>query len=343
MLRPTLVNGRFGDPLLFVGLPHKREAVLFDLGDCSALSARDLLRVDHVFVSHMHMDHFIGFDALLRLNVGQEKRIVLDGPDGIIDAVGHKLAGYSWDLASRYSTELVFEVRELHRPDRLRLCSFSFRSGFAPEPAGERETADGVVAETPLFRVSADILEHHGPCLGFAIVEPVRINVWRNRVVGRGLQVGPWLKPLKAAVRNRLPADTPIGLPNGTRAPLAALQDLVSVQAGQKLGYVTDVRDTPANRAAIIRLCAGADMLFIETSFSAGDVERAFDRAHLTTISAGEMARFAGARRVEPFHFSPRKAADEEALIAEVQAAFAAVPDPSLSTCGGNRNPGTAL
>lgn len=330
MLRPSLVNGRFGDPLLFVGLAHEREAVLFDLGDCSALSARDLLRVDHVFVSHMHMDHFIGFDALLRVNVGREKRIMVVGPDGIIDAIGHKLAGYSWDLASRYATELVFEVRELHRRDRLRLCSFSFRSRFAPEPAEERETPEGVVAETPLFRVSADILEHHGPCLGFAIGEPVRINVWRNRVEDRGFQVGPWLKPLKAAVRDRLPADTPIALPNGTSAPFAALQDLVSVQAGQKLGYVTDVRDTPANRTAIIRLCAGADVLFIEASFSAGDAERAFDRAHLTTTAAGEIARTADAHRVEPFHFSPHNAADEDELIAEVQAALGAVSKSSL-------------
>jgi ribonuclease Z len=329
MLRPRLVNGRSGDPLLYVELAHEREAVLFDLGDCSALSARDLLRVDHVFVSHMHMDHFIGFDALLRVNVGREKRIVLVGPEGIIDAVGHKLAGYSWDIASRYTTDLIFDVREVHPSGRLRRCSFSFRSRFAREDLGDTVAADGLVVETPVFRVSAQILEHHGPCLAFAIVEPVRINVWRNRVAERGLAVGPWLKALKAAVRDGLPDDSRVMLPDGEQAPLGALRELVSVQAGQKLGYATDIRDTPANRAAVTTLCAEADMMFIEASFAASDLERAFDRAHLTTTAAGEIARAARARRVEPFHFSPRNTAGEDELIAEVEAAFAAAPSPS--------------
>lgn len=328
MLRPRLVNGRYGDPLLFVELAHERDAVLIDLGDCSALSARDLLRVGHVCVSHMHMDHFIGFDALLRVNVGREKRIVLVGPEGIIAAVGGKLAGYTWDLASRYTTELVFEVREFHGANRLRRCSFSFRSGFARGAIEELVIPDGVVLQTPVFRVSAEILEHHGPSLGFAMTEPVRINVWRNRLEERGFAVGPWLKSMKAAVRDALPAETLITLPNGEQAPLRALRDLVSIQAGQKLGYVTDIRDTPANRAAVKRLCTDADVMFIEASFAKHEAERAFDRAHLTTTAAGEIARAAGARRVEPFHFSPRNSAGEHELIAEVETAFAMAPHP---------------
>jgi len=89
-LHPRLVNDRFGDPGLFVEMLHRREALLFDMGDLSQLAARDLLRVSHVFVTHMHIDHFIGFDALLRVSVGREKRIVMVGPEGTADRVGHK-------------------------------------------------------------------------------------------------------------------------------------------------------------------------------------------------------------------------------------------------------------
>ena len=82
------------------------------------------------------------------------------------------------------------------------------------------------------------------------------------------------------------------------------------------------MRDTPGNRDAIVGLCRGVDTLFIEASFAAADGERVHDRAHLTTAAAGEIARAAGARRVEPFHFSPRHQGAEDAMLAEVDAAF---------------------
>src|SRR6059058_3879313 len=88
LLHPRLVNGRFGDPALFVEMLHRREALLFDAGDLSVLSARDLLRIGHLFVSHMHMDHFIGFDALLRVHVGREKTIRVAGRRGSSSASG---------------------------------------------------------------------------------------------------------------------------------------------------------------------------------------------------------------------------------------------------------------
>jgi ribonuclease Z len=62
--------------------------------------------------------------------------------------------------------------------------------------------------------------------------------------------------------------------------------------------------------------------LFIEAAFAQGAGELARERAHLTTGAAGEIARAAAVRRVEPFHFSSRYAGEEERLIGEVRAAF---------------------
>lgn len=323
-LRPRLVNGRFGDPALFVELAHEREAILLDLGDLAPLSARDLLRVGTVGVSHMHIDHLIGFDALLRVNVGREAVIFMFGPAGLADRIGHKLQGYTWDLADRYATELVFAVGELVAPDLLRRWRFRLSRRFAPEAAGEIATPDGVLHRTARWQLAARILEHHGDCLAYAIEEPRRINVWRNRLEARRLPVGPWLRRLKEAVRDGEPGETPIPLPDGGTAPLASLAHLVSIAAGTRIGYATDIRDTAANRAALRDLCRDADILFIEAAFAAHEAERAWDRAHLTTTAAGEIARACGARRVEPFHFSPRYADEEAERLAEVRAAFAA-------------------
>jgi ribonuclease Z len=105
--------------------------------------------------------------------------------------------------------------------------------------------------------------------------------------------------------------------------PLGALSELVTVTPGQKIGYVTDVADTAANRTAIVNLVRNADLLFIEAPFVEADAELAAERSHLTTAAAGTIARQAGVRRVEPFHFSPRYAGQEERMLNEVNAAFA--------------------
>jgi ribonuclease Z len=266
-LHPRLVNGRFGDPALFVENLHRREALLFDAGDLSALSARDLLRVTHLFISHMHMDHFIGFDALLRVNVGREKAVRVLGPPRMIDRLGHKLQGYEWDLVERYATDLHFQAVEIGGTGPETAARFSFTRRFECEAAGvpaDWEEAAGLTVETAL-------LEHHGPCLSFAGSESAHVNVWKSRLDERGLATGQWLQRLKSAVIAGKDDDEPIELPDGLARPLGELRDLVTVTRGQKIAYVTDVADTPSNRSAIVQLARGADLLFIESRFAAAD------------------------------------------------------------------------
>ena len=77
-------------------------------------------------------------------------------------------------------------------------------------------------------------------------------------------------------------------------------------------------------RRPIVALTQNADILFIEAAFAGADAALARERAHLTTTAAGEIAREANVRRVEPFHFSPRYAGEQERMQAEVTAAFRA-------------------
>lgn len=134
VFHPSLVNGPFGDPGLYVEFLFERRALLFDLGDLHALPARKLLRVSHVFVSHTHMDHFTGFDQLLRICLGRGKRLTLFGPPGFIEQVQHKLAAYTWNLVQNYAAGFIIEVHEIH-PDgsaiRAELpCQQAFRRGY---------------------------------------------------------------------------------------------------------------------------------------------------------------------------------------------------------------------
>ena len=330
LLHPNLVNGRYGDPAVYVETLFERRAILFDLGDITALSSRKVQRLEHVFVSHAHIDHFVGFDRLLRLLVGREKQIRLYGPEGFVDHVHHKLRGYRWNLVDRYLCDLVLVVTEIDSSLATRTARFRLKNGFAPETIGAGRVVDAVIHGEPTFRVCTAILEHRTPCLGFAIEEALHLNVWKNRLVELGLPVGPWLRDLKRAVIANKPDDHPIRVrsrptaPDVRELPLGTLRNVLTVTPGQKIAYVTDVADTPANREAIINLARNADLLFIEAAFAQADATLAAERAHLTTAAAGRIAREAGVRQIEPFHFSPRYAGEEARMLNEVMAAFAA-------------------
>jgi len=92
LFHPRLINGPFGDPGLYVGCLHQGMALLFDAGGLYSVSPGNLLKVSHVFVSHTHMDHFIGFDHLVRLMLGRSKRLRVFGPSPIIEQVVSRLA-----------------------------------------------------------------------------------------------------------------------------------------------------------------------------------------------------------------------------------------------------------
>lgn len=327
LLHASLVNGRFGDPGLWIETLFERRAILFDLGDIAALPPRKIHRLEHVFVSHTHVDHFIGFDRLLRVLVGREKTVKLYGPHGFIDQLRHKLHGYSWNLAASYGCDLAFLVTEVDASLQARAALFRLKTGFEQETAAAASAEEGIICREPTFHVRAAALAHGGiSCLAFAVQEAAHVNVWKNRLAEQELPVGPWLKTLKRAVIENKPDDYQIrldGLAATAELPLGRLRPLVTVTQGQKIAYVTDAEDSSGNRKAIIELIQGADLLFIEAAFAEADILQARERGHLTTRAAGEIAREAGVRRVEAFHFSPRYEGEEQRMLDEVQDAFA--------------------
>ncbi|MGA8936897.1 MAG: MBL fold metallo-hydrolase [Pseudolabrys sp.] len=327
-MHPTLVNGRTGDPVLYIETLFERRAILFDLGDLSNLPARKLQRLEHVFVSHTHIDHFIGFDRLLRVLVGREKTLKLYGPSGFIENVHHKLQGYRWNLVDRYVSDLALEVNEVGTALDTHKARFRLKSAFTAENMASGRATDGILCHEAGFRVETAVLDHRTPCLAFAIQETAHVNVWKNRLEELGLPIGPWLRELKRAVVERKSDGDLIQVGIRTTSqdvnemPLGILRKAITVTPGQKVAYVTDAANTSANRAAIIALALNADLLFIEAAFAEADAQLATERAHLTTDAAGRLARAAGVRRVEPFHFSPRYSGQEARMMNEVMAAF---------------------
>jgi ribonuclease Z len=321
--RPRLLNGQTGDPALLVNLRWQGRALLIDLGRIDRTPAGLLLRIEAVFVSHTHMDHFMGFDQLLRIFLARDTVLRLYGPTGIADCVQGKLAGYTWNLTDEYP--FAIEVTEIGDTEMQTWC-FAARRRFTRERLGPPRPFTGVVVADPVITVEAAPLDHKVVSMAYAITERTHINVRVDALEAAGLTPGPWLNVLKSAVRTGAPADTPIEVRPGDRRPLGALREaLLIVTPGQKIAYVVDTLFSPANAAKIVRLAGGADVFFCESPFLEEDIEQATKRYHLTAGQAGALARAAGAQRLQVFHFSPRYEGRYGELAAEAQEEFSGV------------------
>jgi ribonuclease Z len=306
LVQPRLINEPFSDPGLIVDFRFGRRALLFDLGDLTPLSPRELLRVRHAFVSHAHMDHFSGFDRLLRVCLHRDRPLYLAGPPGFADRVAAKLAGYNWNLLDESSADFVITVDEFEERV-LRRFQFAAREAFRRREVEPPSLSSGLLLDEDDFWIEAAVFDHGLPCLGFALQERLRVNVWRDGLDRLGLPVGPWLNEAKRAVRRGDPDDAVVTVEPGRTIRLGELKaKALHVAPGQRIAYVVDIAGHDANIEKAVRLSRGADQLFIEAAFADEDALIAAERRHLTAAIAGRIAREAGARRVVPFHFSPR-------------------------------------
>jgi ribonuclease Z len=320
---PRLVNGPFHDPALYIRIFGERHALLFDLGDISRLSPSEIMRLSDVFISHTHIDHFIGFDHLLRIVLGRDKKVRFYGPRGLIGNIRGKLAGYTWNLVDDYRLELeATEMGRSTRKTRLFSCRKRFRD---EEDLGTRPLGDAVL-DTPLYSVRATALDHRTPCLAYALEEKVHINVNKDRLLKSGMVVGPWLSEMKRLYREgnlEMEIDVPTAQGGSMRRTAGRLMDeLAEVAEGRKIVYISDIVHTRENEKAVLQLAEGADIIYCEAAFLDRDRDRAREKSHLTAAQAGRLAGLSGAGRLEVFHLSPRYQGGEEEIRREARDSF---------------------
>jgi len=319
LVQPRLVNSTDGDPGVYLDFRFSRRAMLFDMGDLSPLTPRELLRVSHVFVSHAHMDHVAGTDRLLRLRLHRPRPLCMTGPEGFVRQVEARLDAFTWNLLGETSTDFRLTVQEFNGSRIVRAAEFRAREAFRRRELALPDLPVGVALAEDDLTVECVALDHGIPSLAFAFKESLRVNVWKTALDEMDLPVGPWLEQAKTAIRGGAPDDHPVDVPGHGPLLLGDLRSQVfKIGPGQRIVYVTDAADTEANRARIIRLACDADHLFIETPFLDDDRDLAKATAHLTARAAGEIACASGARRVAGFHHSARYADRPGALEAEL-------------------------
>ncbi len=319
----SLLNGLSGDPGLWVDLVDEGRSLLLDLGELSHVSSRKLLRVERAVVTHTHMDHFVGFDHLLRLTLGREKELTVTGPPGFLKSVQGRIEAYAWNLIEEYPIRLVAEEVD---GDTVRAVRYTGPGRMRPEPLPDRRFAGTLHAER-LYTMHVATVDHGIPVLAVALRETEHLSVNRDRLEKMGLVPGAWLRDLKQAVRRREPPDAEIraDAPDGQGRTFKTGElagEILLRGPGQRLAYVTDLGFTPENVAVVTDLARDADLLVCEAAFLHEDEVLARERKHLTARQAGELARAVGAKRLAPFHLSPRYQGREQEVLDEVADAF---------------------
>ncbi|MEN6373207.1 MAG: MBL fold metallo-hydrolase [Smithella sp.] len=330
MFTAFLINDPADDPGAYLEFKYHREVFLFDLGDLQRLPPRQIRKITHIFVSHTHLDHFIGFDHLLRICLGRNQHISLFGPPGFLTNVESKLGAYSWNLVKNYTNDFALAVTELHKTHKIKR-HYHCRSAFLPEGEEISAVSSTTLMEGDAFIVNYAFLDHGIPCLAFSVEERNRLNIKKNALSEMDLPTGAWLTGLKEKIMNNQSAETPVhvwwktekGTVEEKFVPLGTLQEkAVKITAGQKVCYITDAVWSDGNIKKMVELAKGAELLFIEAPFLEEDAANAAGKNHLTAHQAGTIASLANVKRFIIFHFSPKYKDQREALQRETMNAF---------------------
>ena len=256
------------------------EGLLFDPGEGTQ---RQMLfagvtasQVTRICVTHFHGDHCLGLPGVLQ-------RIALD-------RVAHPV-------------EASYPAENQEFFERLRHASlFHDTLTLRERPVG----GDGVVTDTPAFRLEARALSHLVPTFGYRLVEPDGRRMLRRELAARGV-TGPDIGRLQREGR----------LAVGGR--VVTLDQVSEPRRGQRFAFVMDTRLCDA----AFELADGADMLVCESTFADADASLARDYGHLTAGQAGRIAAESGARLLVLTHVSQRyESTGASQLVADAAAAF---------------------
>jgi ribonuclease Z len=300
------VAGPSQDPFLLLDFENDGIAVLFDCGIRVWGKVKTILKVQHLLISHAHIDHLIGFDHIIRSLLGENKTLHIHGPKGITDKLASKLAGYDWDKSAEQ--ELVLEVNAYHRGYRYReilACNHRFERTAEPVVTPCR----GPIVDEPRFQIHAVPVPHGGsPCHAYVLVEKDAARIDKDRLSELGLEPGPWVGELLRNVSAQKNAGLrgPVREGDNTVDINRLAGELVRIQKGRKIVYITDTSFAAGWLNKLKSIASNADLVICESTFLHADARLAAVYHHLTSTQAATIAKKLNAGRLVLFHISNR-------------------------------------
>src|SRR5207244_12220915 len=133
----------------------------------------------------------------------------------------------------------------------LRRFEFAARAACARREAEPPALGQNLLLDEDDFSIEAAVFDHGLPCLGFALQERMRVNVWRDGLDRLGLPVGAWLNAAKRAVRRGDSDETSVPVGCERTITLGELKrEALRIAPGQRVAYVVDAAASDDNVAS---------------------------------------------------------------------------------------------
>jgi ribonuclease Z len=300
--------------------------LLFDCGQdvLNSLEYNEILNIDHLFFSHLHMDHIAGFDAFFRGLYARNNKInQIWGPDQTARILQHRFCGTLWNLhTGMNATWYVHDILE----DYLRTYRYELSDAFENAYLEPKKLRSKYVFEHPDYTVETIILDHRTPSLAYIVRESDRINLEPEKLKALGLQAGAWVRDLKNLELQKETLSI-----NNKIYPIKALrEELLTVSKGDAVAYCTDFILNQETAQKLIPALQGVRLLLCESQYLHTDLEMAEKNYHMTNKQVAELAALAGVQELRLFHISDRYSASEKhVLLEEARSIFANTHFPS--------------
>lgn len=314
-----LVNGSTGDPLLYLDYPGSNDALLFDAGDTSALSLAELGDLEAVFISHHHIDHFVGLDRILRANMDKDKTLHLFGPVNTIRRVTDRVRAYEHQFFP--FQKLALSITELGDGTR-RTAVLECAKRFAEGEVTEEAWVGRVCYSTDHAEVEAVAVDHTAPCLAFAMAERSGFHPDPEKLAVGLLRSGGWVGEALRLLRADAPGGTRLDIQGGSFTLDALAKQYFVETPGARIAYVTDTQWTDELRPKLVKLARGAWRLYCDSYYARKEAKNAATHRHMMAHQSGELARLAKVEQLVLIHFAPRYAGRYQMLVAEAAEVF---------------------
>jgi len=294
---------------------------LFDCGEgCpQRVAVQDLKQLDHLFLSHLHIDHIAGFDAFLRrvYTTPRSEPIHIWGPAKTATILHRRLRGFTWNLVNGQAG--AFLVTDVEHS-----CTTTWRfrlaDGYRDKELVSRAAFTGHLIERETYRVVAQIMDHGTPCLAYVLIEAPKTNIDKSQLQSLGLCPGAWIRRVKDG---RVEGSETVAVGDETYQ-IQALRDLLLEDTpGDRVAYLTDFLLDEAAIERLLPLVEGAQTIICEAQYAQQDEGLARRNYHMTTRQAALLARHAGANQLVLFHVSRRYNREQRAhLLNEARVVF---------------------